>query len=126
MIATGDSIDAPRSSPYFESMANGTAVLEPFLDPATTAWVAKDPARARSIAEFGMHSVMWVPLSVRGTVLGVATFIRMEHPQPFEEDDLLLAEELVSRAAVWVENARRYTREHAAALALQRSSPRRG
>ncbi|MEH0575517.1 SpoIIE family protein phosphatase [Streptomyces sp. B21-108] len=121
VIATGDSIDAPRSSPYFESMVNGTAVLEPFLDPATAPWVAKDPARARSIAEFGMHSVMWVPLSARGTVLGVATFVRMEHPQPFEEDDLLLAEELVGRAAVWVENARRYTREHAAALALQRS-----
>ncbi|SHH93750.1 SpoIIE family protein phosphatase [Streptomyces sp. 3214.6] len=121
VIATGDTIDAPKSSPYFESMVNGTAVLEPFLDPATAPWIAKDPARARSIAEFGMHSVMWVPLSARGTVLGVATFVRMEHPQPFEEDDLLLAEELVSRAAVWVENARRYTREHAAALALQRS-----
>jgi PAS domain S-box-containing protein len=121
VVATGDSIDAPRSSPYFESMVNGTAVLEPFLDPATAPWVAEDPARARSIADFGMHSVMWVPLSARGTVLGVATFFRMEHPQPFEEDDLLLAEELVSRAAVWVENARRYTREHTAALALQRS-----
>ncbi|MEW2113658.1 SpoIIE family protein phosphatase [Streptomyces sp. NPDC005474] len=121
VIATGDSIDAPRLSPYFETMANGTAVLEPFLDPVTAPWISQDPARARSIAKFGMHSAMWVPLSVRGTVLGVASFVRMEHPQPFEEDDLLLAEELVSRAAVWVENARRYTREHASALALQRS-----
>ncbi len=121
VIATGGSIDAPRSSPYFETMANGTAVLEPFLDPVTAPWISEDPARARSIAKFGMHSAMWVPLSVRGTVLGVASFVRMEHPQPFEEDDLVLAEELVSRAAVWVENARRYTREHASALALQRS-----
>ncbi|MDW4909722.1 SpoIIE family protein phosphatase [Streptomyces sp. ADMS] len=121
VIATGDSIDAPGSSPYFECMVSGSAVLEPFLDAATAPWVAEDPARARSIAEFGIHSVMWVPLSARGTVLGVATFIRTEHPHPFEEDDLLLAEELVGRAAVWVENARRYTREHAAALALQRS-----
>jgi len=121
VIATGDSIGAPRASPYFETMANGTAVLEPFLDPVTAPWIAEDPPRARSIAKFGMHSAMWVPLSVRGTVLGVASFIRMEHPQPFEEDDLVLAEELVSRAAVWVENARRYTREHASALALQRS-----
>ncbi|MEU9912548.1 SpoIIE family protein phosphatase [Streptomyces sp. NPDC051001] len=121
VVTTGDSIDAPESSPYYETMVNGGAVLEPFLDPATAPWIAQDPARAKSIAEFGMHSVMWVPLSARGTVLGVATFIRTEHPQPFEEDDLLLAEELVGRAAVWVENARRYTREHAAALALQRS-----
>uniref|UniRef100_UPI0006E24E9F SpoIIE family protein phosphatase n=1 Tax=Streptomyces graminilatus TaxID=1464070 RepID=UPI0006E24E9F len=126
VIATGDLIDAPRSSPYFESMVAGAAVLEPFLDPATAPWIREDPARARSIAEFGMHSVMWVPLSARGTVLGVATFVRMEHPQPFEEDDLVLAQELVGRAAVWVENARRYTREHEAALALQRSLLPRG
>ncbi|EMF56763.1 SpoIIE family protein phosphatase [Streptomyces bottropensis] len=121
VIAIGDPIAAPMSSPYIQSMVNGTSMLDPCLDPDTTPWVAEDPARAASIREFGMPSAMWVPLSARGTVLGVATFIRTEHPDPFEEDDLLLAEELVSRAAVWVENARRYTREHAAALALQRS-----
>lgn len=51
----------------------------------------------------------------------MAAFVRSRHPDPFEEDDLLLAEELVARAAVSVDNARRYAREHAAALALQRS-----
>ncbi|MDQ0688763.1 PAS domain S-box-containing protein [Streptomyces achromogenes] len=121
VIATGDPIAAPMSSPYIQSMVTGTSMLEPCLDSDTTPWVAEDPARAESIKEFGTPSAMWVPLVARGTVLGVATFIRTEHPHPFEEDDLLLAEELVSRAAVWVENARRYTREHAAALALQRS-----
>lgn len=121
VTATGDLIGAPASSPYFRTMAEGASVLEARLDVEGSGWIAKDPARARNIAEFGMHSVMWVPLAARGAVLGVATFVREEHPQPFEEDDLLLAEELVNRAAVWVENARRYTREHTAALALQRS-----
>ncbi|MER7660081.1 PP2C family protein-serine/threonine phosphatase [Streptomyces sp. NPDC096193] len=40
---------------------------------------------------------------------------------PFDESDHQLAEELVSRAALSLDNARRYTRERATALALQRS-----
>jgi PAS domain S-box-containing protein len=121
VTATGDPIGTHRSAPHYRCMASGASVLEPSLNVDAAEWIAKDPPRARSVTEFGMHTVMWVPLSARGTVLGVATFVRTEHPRPFEEDDLLLAEELVNRAAVWVENARRYTREHAAALALQRS-----
>ena len=39
-----------------------------------------------------------------------------EEPMPFQEDDLLLAEELVTRAALCLDNARQYAREHTAAL----------
>lgn len=62
-----------------------------------------------------------VPIHARGRMLGVATFARTEHPAPFEEDDMLLAEELVARAALNLDNANRYTREHDVALALQRT-----
>ncbi|MGI5248644.1 hypothetical protein [Actinacidiphila glaucinigra] len=48
--------------------------------------------------------------------------MRTRDPRPFDEDDLLLAEELVRRAAISVDRARRYAREHSAALALQRAS----
>jgi serine phosphatase RsbU (regulator of sigma subunit)/anti-sigma regulatory factor (Ser/Thr protein kinase) len=48
-------------------------------------------------------------------------FLRHRTPESFGEDDLLLAEEIVARAAVSVDNARRYTRERRTALALQRS-----
>ncbi|MFD7136254.1 SpoIIE family protein phosphatase [Streptomyces sp. NPDC059894] len=41
--------------------------------------------------------------------------------EPFEAEDLSLAEELVARAAVCLDNARRFTRERTAALTLQRS-----
>lgn len=62
-----------------------------------------------------------VPLRARGTVLGVATFVRSEPDAPFfDVEEIALAEELVSRTAVCVDNARRYTREHATALMLQR------
>jgi anti-sigma regulatory factor (Ser/Thr protein kinase) len=65
--------------------------------------------------------VLVVPVRARGTTLGVTTFLRRPTQEPFSEDDVALAEDLVSRAAVCVDNARRYTRERNAALVLQRS-----
>jgi serine phosphatase RsbU (regulator of sigma subunit) len=54
--------------------------------------------------------------------MGVASFYRWQKPFPYNDDDLTLAAELASRAAVCIDNARRYTRERATALALQRSA----
>ncbi|MEU6882193.1 SpoIIE family protein phosphatase [Streptomyces sp. NPDC046712] len=67
------------------------------------------------------HTAMVVPILARGVTLGVATFFRSRRDEAFDEDDLRLAEELVARAAVCLDNARRYARERAAALVLQRS-----
>jgi serine phosphatase RsbU (regulator of sigma subunit)/anti-sigma regulatory factor (Ser/Thr protein kinase) len=64
---------------------------------------------------------MAVPLCARGAIFGVAIFVRHRRPDSFAEDDLALAEEIVARAALCIDNARRYTREHATALTLQRS-----
>jgi serine phosphatase RsbU (regulator of sigma subunit) len=63
---------------------------------------------------------MFVPLRARGTTLGVAAVARHGRRDPFEPDDLFLADEL-AKAAVAIDNARRYTRERTIALALQRS-----
>ncbi|OQR66089.1 histidine kinase [Streptomyces maremycinicus] len=76
---------------------------------------------AAGIVRHGIHSLITVPLSARGVVLGVARFWRSRKPEPFEADDLALAEEMAARAAVAVDNARRYTREHEMAVTLQRS-----
>lgn len=76
---------------------------------------------AARLREFGLHSLISVPMRARDTVLGLTTFMRSQNPVPFDEDDVAPARELVARAAVCVDNARRYTREHTAALVLQRS-----
>ena len=60
-------------------------------------------------------------MRARGVTLGVAVFLRGRRPEPFEQDDVLLAEELTARAALSLDNACRYTRERTTALALQRS-----
>jgi serine phosphatase RsbU (regulator of sigma subunit)/anti-sigma regulatory factor (Ser/Thr protein kinase) len=73
-----------------------------------------------------MHSLMVIPIRVRRALLGMVLFIRTADQGPFQEVDVLLAEELVSRAALALDNARQYAREHTAALALQRNLlPRR-
>ncbi|MGO4423686.1 PP2C family protein-serine/threonine phosphatase, partial [Streptomyces sp. MCAF7] len=121
IAALGDPISVSPISPFASCFFSGEALLDPAMDISVAAWTGDDPARAQRVREFGMRSLMVVPICARGTILGVASFVRSRHPDPFEEDDLLLAEELVSRAALCVDNARRYTREHTAALALQRS-----
>jgi serine phosphatase RsbU (regulator of sigma subunit)/anti-sigma regulatory factor (Ser/Thr protein kinase) len=90
-------------------------------DPALRAWVESSPARAQTVGKYLIHSVMMVPLRARGVTLGMVHFLRHRTPESFGQDDLLLAEEIVTRAAVSVDNARRYTRERRTALALQRS-----
>ncbi|MBF9066885.1 SpoIIE family protein phosphatase/ATP-binding protein [Streptacidiphilus fuscans] len=67
------------------------------------------------------HRTLTVPLRMRGGVLGLVEFRRAAGSPPFDADDLPLAEDLAARAAVSVDNARRYTREHGTAVALQRS-----
>ncbi|MFG2586137.1 SpoIIE family protein phosphatase [Streptomyces malaysiensis] len=65
------------------------------------------------------HSWVSSPLFARGLVLGVVVVWRTEQPEPFDEEDADLLTEIVSRAALSIDNARRYTREHRAVLALQ-------
>nr|WP_319595611.1 SpoIIE family protein phosphatase [Streptomyces sp. ID05-04B] len=68
-----------------------------------------------------IHSTLVVPLRARGSTLGVAEFCRHRNPDLYDDDDLLLAQEIAARAAIAVDNARRYTHARATALTLQRS-----
>ncbi|MGA5894455.1 SpoIIE family protein phosphatase [Streptomyces venetus] len=120
-VAAGQVASYPEGSTPFESLRAGRATLHETTDPAFTAWLARDPARAARVRAFGIHSVMTVPLAARGTTLGVAFFVRYATADVFRHDDLVLAGELAARAAVSIDNARRYTRERATAVTLQRS-----
>ncbi|MGW6954083.1 SpoIIE family protein phosphatase [Streptomyces chartreusis] len=111
----------PESSPPGHALATGRSFLY-HVDEATLRWWAADsPSRARSATTFGIHSVLLVPLRARGINLGMTFICRHRTADPFDQDDLLLAEDLASRAAVCVDNARRYTRERATAVTLQRN-----
>ncbi|MER6348108.1 SpoIIE family protein phosphatase [Streptomyces sp. NPDC001595] len=108
------------SSPQARSLRTGQAILEPRLREAP-GWQAQDLERTAQVVAFGIHSLITAPLRAGSLVLGVANFWRSGKPEPFDAEDLELAEELVARAAVSIDNARRYTREHTMAVTLQRS-----
>ncbi|MFI9648246.1 SpoIIE family protein phosphatase [Streptomyces sp. NPDC052040] len=116
----GRLIDFAPSTPQARGYGTGRSVLVTDLS-AATGWHAQDYKRTRDIMDFGIHSLIAAPISARGVVLGMANFWRSKQHEPFDEEELSLAEELVARAAVSIDNARRYTREHALAVTLQRS-----
>lgn len=80
-----------------------------------------DPARAEAARALGLHTMIVVPLSARGVVLGTLLLGRGEGRPAFDADDLALGTELGARAAVSVDNARLYHRQRETAVMLQRS-----
>ncbi|MGY5044525.1 SpoIIE family protein phosphatase [Streptomyces sp. 900105755] len=117
----GEVDDYPAYTPPVRALATGRSSLHNSGDEAIRDWALADPGRSGVVRRFGIHSVMVVPLRARGITLGVAVLVRHRRAEPFTHDDLLLAEEIAARAAVAVDNARRYTLERDTALALQRS-----
>ncbi|MBA2949374.1 SpoIIE family protein phosphatase [Streptomyces himalayensis] len=116
----GERVVPLPTTPHLRCLATGRAVLEPDLKVAA-GWLAQDPQHSERLLAHNVHSLITVPLLARGVVLGIASFYRSEDPAPFGDDDRSLAQELATRAAICIDNARRYTREHTMVLALQRS-----
>ncbi|MEV4192822.1 SpoIIE family protein phosphatase [Streptomyces toxytricini] len=125
LYPVGQLIRFVPTSPMAAGLAGSRAVLEADLH-ATHGWRTQDPANALQILDRGIHSLIAVPLRARGVVLGMAGYWRTQDSPPFEEEDVSFAEELTARAALSVDNARRYTREHTMAVTLQRSLLPRG
>ncbi|MCT7350998.1 SpoIIE family protein phosphatase [Streptomyces sp. 15-116A] len=117
--AVGTLVRYVPGNPVVTGMTTGRPVLVERLA-EDRGWQAQDPERTRKVVEYGIHSMISVPLRARGQLLGVVEFWRSQQ-DPFEQDDLSPAEELAARAAVCIDNARRYTREHSTAVTLQRS-----
>ncbi|MYS19047.1 PAS domain S-box-containing protein [Streptomyces sp. DvalAA-14] len=117
----GEAVFVARTSPFARVLFSGETYFEPVIEMSPGSWLQGDPARAKTVEDLGLHSLIVVPLQARGTVLGEAVFLRSDNKVPFSADDLLLIEELVGRASLSLDNARRYTRERAASIALQRN-----
>jgi PAS domain S-box-containing protein len=67
---------------------------------------ARDPDELRRLRELGVRSVMIVPITARGQPLGALTLVMAESSRRYGEDDLRLALELGSRAALAIDSAR--------------------
>ncbi|QTD96583.1 SpoIIE family protein phosphatase [Streptomyces cyanogenus] len=114
----GEPVEFASESPQARCLAEGRPVLEPVLPPDRFSAGGRQAAHT---PDLGVHSLIVVPLVARGLVLGVMTLWRSRRPDPFEADDLTLAQELAARAAVAIDNARRFTQQQQTAFTLQSS-----
>ncbi|MEU1852642.1 SpoIIE family protein phosphatase [Streptomyces sp. NPDC019990] len=121
VVRDGDIDVYPPGSPPAQVLITGRGAHYRVGDPLLREWSSAHPARDDSVRRFGIHSVMMVPLRSRGVTLGVMHLLRHRTSDSFGEDDLVLAEEIAARAALSIDNARRYTRERHTAITLQRS-----
>jgi serine phosphatase RsbU (regulator of sigma subunit) len=94
--------------------------IEPDLR-ASTEWRLQGPELARMVLNHGIHSLITCPLRTHGGLIGIASFWRSRQAGPYQDDDQAAATELALKAAIAIDNGRRYTRERSTALTLQRS-----
>ncbi|MBG0853722.1 SpoIIE family protein phosphatase [Streptomyces spinoverrucosus] len=115
----GEVSSYPATAPAAEVLTDHRPRLVPVVD-ADSAWMRGDEARARRMRQERVHSLMVVPLLVRDRALGLVALYRWTDRGAFGDDDLTLAQDLAGRAALALDNARRYVRERNAVLSLQR------
>ena len=82
---------------------------------------AVDEEHLSLLREVGFRSVLIVPLRARGRTLGVLSLVTAESRRRFDDSDMEFAEQLASRAAIAVDNARLATARRDIAETLQRS-----
>lgn len=120
MLRVGQPVGIAEGSVADDALSTGIPQLIDSPERLALATYPGDP-RTRAAVELGVHSLMMLPLSVGGIVLGLLVVYRANDRPPFDEDDLIFAMKLARRAGTSLDNARLYAREREGALVLQRA-----
>jgi serine phosphatase RsbU (regulator of sigma subunit)/anti-sigma regulatory factor (Ser/Thr protein kinase) len=118
---TGEILRYPPNSPYVRCIESGGAVLEQAITPEAARRLAKVWRRKPVGKLLADASMLVLPMVARGSTLGFFCCVRHGGTRRFDRYDMEIGMEFASQAAVFFDNARRYNREHATALTLQRS-----
>lgn len=120
MLAAGDELPDWSGTIAAEVVSRGGTFMVPVL-PAPEDLPEPPPPYAGRVTPPEAHSLIIAALRARGLPFGWITVWRTEMAAPFDKQDSRLLGEIGSRAALALDNARRYTREHRSAATLQRS-----
>jgi PAS domain S-box-containing protein len=105
-----------------EVLRTGRSVLLPALPDATFYERALGRGEHLDIVlHLEPRSLMCVPLSARGRTIGAVTLVSSKPDHRYDEEDLLLAEDLAYRCALAADNSRLYRDRSEIARVLQRS-----
>jgi PAS domain S-box-containing protein len=108
LSAVEDSYPPSNDDPYGPAKVTRTGESEifPVVGVEVLEESAKDAAHLNQLRTFGFTSYISVPLVARTRTLGAMTFAMAESGRHFGESELLLAQQLVDRAALAIDNAR--------------------
>jgi DNA-binding CsgD family transcriptional regulator len=121
----GELLCYPSDSLYSLCIASREPVIEASVTGERGPRVARAWQQRPAVAELLTDaSLLFLPLVARRVVLGVLVCIRTPGYRRFGADDVRIGEEFAERAAVFIDNARHYSRERATALTLKRSLTR--
>ncbi|MBE9037596.1 PAS domain S-box protein [aff. Roholtiella sp. LEGE 12411] len=97
-----------------QKLRQGQSVFYPqFLD-ITITQMAQNEEHLQLLRSLGIRSLMVIPLRSRGQLFGAIAFFTAESGRHYEPVDLALAEDIASRAATAIDNARLYEAEQSA------------
>lgn len=99
-------------------LRTGRSELYPQISDEVLVASARDPEHLRLIRELRLHSMLMVPLTARGRVLGVLTLIA-SGSRVYTDLDVVFAEELGRRAGLALDNAQVHSEMLEASLRLQ-------
>jgi serine phosphatase RsbU (regulator of sigma subunit)/anti-sigma regulatory factor (Ser/Thr protein kinase) len=117
---TGEILRYPPGTPYTKCMDSGRPVCETFGRESADAMAAEWIRRPVADLLAGV-SMLLLPLIARDVMLGFFVCVRRIGFRRFDAYDIEIGMEFASRAAIFMDNAQRYSRERATALTLQRS-----
>ncbi len=98
---------------YGRVMRTMESVLVPEISDEEIASRARSPEQLAMIRELGPRSYMLVPLLARGRLLGIFSCASSDPTRRYGPDDLALAEDLASRAALAIDNSQLFQQEQA-------------
>jgi len=97
-----------------QAIRTGISELIPIVTPSVIERFTSSDRQRKFLTELGIHSVMIIPMAARGRSLGAITFVMAESQRQYDADDLEVAEELATRAALSIENSRLFDQSRAA------------
>ncbi|MFD5427687.1 SpoIIE family protein phosphatase [Streptomyces sp. NPDC127084] len=119
-LVVGMTFQVPAGTVYEQVIAEGRS-MNLFQSDLPALMPGPQAERLRTYFGDRMCCARLVPLVARGRVLGAVVLTRTRDREPFDDQDCVLIDELVARAALSIDNARMYTAQRAASLALRRS-----
>ncbi|MHB8659062.1 MAG: ATP-binding SpoIIE family protein phosphatase [Solirubrobacteraceae bacterium] len=114
-------LDPEGEHPVARVLRSGQAVRLEQMTDETYRRIAHDPEHLALMRGLRYHAALVAPLTARGRTFGAISLLAIDPARRYAAEDLAVLLDVARRAALALDNARLYAREHRIAETLQRS-----